>query len=193
MGLASLKDERGMVLVTSLALLLILTLLGIAAIQTTTLEERMAGSIADKNLAFQAAEAALRDAEREIDLETRFPNASAQPPGTAAGTVRDILIAAGPFNAACANGLCYNTAALSAADWRAAKLVMLRDGTGTNYGSQTGRAALPGVVASRYLIDFECLVPAGESEPVYVFTLTALGVGARATTEVILEGSYRVK
>lgn len=194
MGLTNLKNERGMVLVTSLALLLILTLLGIASLQTTTLEERMAGSIADKNNSFQVSEAALRDAEREIFTEVRFPNAYNGQPSDPIDTRRQVLIASGPFTAACAGGLCYNTAGLAPDAWRAAKLAILRAGGGVAYGSQTGRAALPGVTAQpRYLIDFECLTPQGESNGVYVFNIITLGVGARATSEVILEGSYRVK
>jgi type IV pilus assembly protein PilX len=52
-----------MVLITSLVLLLALTLLGLAAMQNTALEERMAGNLRSESLAFQSAEAALREGE----------------------------------------------------------------------------------------------------------------------------------
>lgn len=55
--------QRGAALVTGLILLVLLTIIGITAMRTSGLEERMAGYLRDRNLAFQAAEAALRDAE----------------------------------------------------------------------------------------------------------------------------------
>ncbi len=55
--------QRGFVLIVALVLLLILTILGLAAAQSTSLEERMAGNARNRDMAFQAAEAALRAAE----------------------------------------------------------------------------------------------------------------------------------
>ncbi len=57
------KRQSGSVLVVGLIILLALTLLGIAGMQTTTMEERMAGNTRNRDLAFQAAEAALREGE----------------------------------------------------------------------------------------------------------------------------------
>lgn len=58
-----LKNERGAVLIVSLMILVILTLLGITAMQTTTFQEKMAGNMRSRELSFQAAEAALRQGE----------------------------------------------------------------------------------------------------------------------------------
>jgi type IV pilus assembly protein PilX len=55
--------QRGTTLVVSLIILLLMTLLGVTAIQTSTIEERMAGNTNDRNMAFQAAETALRAGE----------------------------------------------------------------------------------------------------------------------------------
>lgn len=55
--------QNGAVLIISLILLLLLTLIGASSIQTTSLEEKMTGNIRDENLAFQAAETALRAGE----------------------------------------------------------------------------------------------------------------------------------
>lgn len=57
------SSERGAVLIAGLFLLLVLTLLGIAGMQSATLVEKMVGNQRDRDLAFQAAEAALRDGE----------------------------------------------------------------------------------------------------------------------------------
>ncbi|NJD05836.1 MAG: hypothetical protein FIA97_04980 [Methylococcaceae bacterium] len=49
-------------------MLLVMTLIGITGVQVTSLEEKMAGNSRDRNLAFQAAEAALRAAEGSIAM-----------------------------------------------------------------------------------------------------------------------------
>lgn len=58
--------QRGAVLVVSLLMLLVMTILGVAAMQMTRFEERMAGNSRDINIAFQGAEAGLRDGEQRI-------------------------------------------------------------------------------------------------------------------------------
>ena len=57
--------QRGVVLIVALVVLLVLSLLGISSMQGTVMEERMAGNMYDRNLAFQAAEAALRAGEAD--------------------------------------------------------------------------------------------------------------------------------
>jgi type IV pilus assembly protein PilX len=59
-------SQSGAVLIISLIMLLLLTLIGASSMQTSSLEEKMAGNLRDRNLAFQAAESALRDAEQDI-------------------------------------------------------------------------------------------------------------------------------
>ncbi len=61
------KQQKGAVLVISLIFLLVLTVVGVAAMQNTSLEEKMAGNVKDRNLAFQNAESAVREAEAFID------------------------------------------------------------------------------------------------------------------------------
>jgi type IV pilus assembly protein PilX len=51
------------VLIVALVLLLVLSVLGISSMQGTVMQERMAGNTFDRALAFQAAEAALREGE----------------------------------------------------------------------------------------------------------------------------------
>lgn len=58
--MSSRRSQQGVVLIVALILLLVLTVLGLAASQSTSLEERMAGNERNQNIAFQAAEAALR-------------------------------------------------------------------------------------------------------------------------------------
>lgn len=60
------RAQQGFVLIVALILLLVLTMLGLAAAQSTSLEERMAGNARNHDLAFQAAEAGLNAAQAGI-------------------------------------------------------------------------------------------------------------------------------
>lgn len=62
-SLGSRSRQRGVVLVISLLMLLVLTMIGLAATRSTTLEQRMTTNQNDQEVAFQAAEAALRSGE----------------------------------------------------------------------------------------------------------------------------------
>lgn len=55
--------QRGAALIIVLLLLLVMTLLGLASLRSTLLEERMTGAMFDRSLAFQVAESALREGE----------------------------------------------------------------------------------------------------------------------------------
>lgn len=60
------KHQSGVVLVVSLIILLALTLIGVTSSNVTGLEVKMAANSKDQNIAFQAAEAALRAAEDSL-------------------------------------------------------------------------------------------------------------------------------
>jgi type IV pilus assembly protein PilX len=62
-----LARQRGSALIVALVFLLVMTLIGTTAMQGTSQQESMAGNTRNRNLAFQAAEAALRDAENALD------------------------------------------------------------------------------------------------------------------------------
>jgi len=59
-------SQRGASLVIVLILLLVMTLLGLAVLRGTLLEERMSANMYDRSLAFQQAESALREAEEKV-------------------------------------------------------------------------------------------------------------------------------
>lgn len=58
------RRQSGAVLVIGLIILVVLTLLGVQSMRTNVAQERMASNMRDRNVAFQAAEAALREGER---------------------------------------------------------------------------------------------------------------------------------
>lgn len=168
-------QQRGSVLIVSMLILLVMTLLGITAMSTTTLEEKMAGNVRDHNIAFQAAEAALRDGEADLTKNN---------------------IAESLFVAACTNGLCLPAAVGSPPQWEVVDWGA--SGTTTRkYGVGTGAAALAGVaMPPRYIIELLRDIPSpngslttGISAPKTktAFRITAVGYGANAATTVVLQ------
>jgi type IV pilus assembly protein PilX len=63
------RQQRGASLLIALIFLVMMAMLGVTVANVTNLEERMAGNTRDRDLALQAAEAALRDAERRLSVE----------------------------------------------------------------------------------------------------------------------------
>ena len=69
-----ITHQRGAILVTSMLLLLVLTIIGVTAMQMTRMQERMAGNTRDLNLAFQGSEAGLRNGEQLVQVQTVRPD-----------------------------------------------------------------------------------------------------------------------
>jgi type IV pilus assembly protein PilX len=68
------RNQGGASLVVALMFLIVLTILGLVAVRSSTVQERMAGNDRDRAVAFEAAEAALRDAERDIQSNITSAN-----------------------------------------------------------------------------------------------------------------------
>lgn len=65
--------QRGATLMVALILLAVMTLLGLAVLRSTIMDERMAGGMYSRSLAFQSAEAGLREAENVIQSDATLP------------------------------------------------------------------------------------------------------------------------
>src|SRR5687767_9120606 len=63
-------SQQGLVLVVSVIFLLILTIMGIIAMNSTVLNEKMASNLRDTTTSFDAAESALTDAEGWLQDQT---------------------------------------------------------------------------------------------------------------------------
>ncbi len=164
--------QAGVVLITSLVLLLVLTLLGVSGMQNTMLEERMAGNMRDRGLAFQAAEATLREGE---DLLT-----------TAALPV---------FNGN--NGLYQQTRQAPPEIWEDTTKVDWDNGTGVRTFSDSSDAF--GIRRNTQWI-VEELPPvtglggsleAGVAHDIFLYRVTAESVGKTSNAQVILQSVYR--
>lgn len=185
------SPARGFSLLLILIMTAVLSLLALGAMSGAIVQERMVGNARDRQVALQAAEAALRDAEAEIEA-----NASA----------------ADGFTDACASGLCIapsDTAsgAQSAPRWQSINWVSSQTRT---YGSRTGAAALLGpgnlplAAQPRYFIERLPTLPpeVGSSACVgggcannpgdraRAYRITARGSGLRAATTVMLQSVY---
>jgi len=69
-GFCFYSRQKGVVLIIGLIMMLLLTIIGLSAIRGSNMQELMTSNMRDRNMAFQAAEAALRFAEGLIDTET---------------------------------------------------------------------------------------------------------------------------
>lgn len=171
------SDQKGTALVVSLLFLVILSLIAVSSISTATLEERMARNSRDQNIAFQAAEAALKDAETDIAgvATTRVPVIS---PGAFAG------IAAGDCSA---TGLCTPAAAGNNV-WEGSPSRLEDTAKSIAYSNYTASQTLPitgnGAVSQqpRYVIEY--LGAVGIQS---LYRVTVVGYGGVATTKVILQ------
>lgn len=86
--ITKLNHQQGAALIISLILLVVMTILGVSAITTTTMEEKMAGNVRNKHLSFQAAEAALRTGELiagNLPIDTDFDRTNGLYPRSQAG------------------------------------------------------------------------------------------------------------
>lgn len=76
-------DELGTALVFALVMLLLLTLLGITAVTTSSLQEKMAGNMRDQYMAQQAGDSILRDGQSLVISQTTKPTPSCPPDSVA--------------------------------------------------------------------------------------------------------------
>jgi type IV pilus assembly protein PilX len=154
--------ESGVVLITGLIFVVILTLIVLAVLGAGSLEERMAANAMNRQVALQAAEAVGRDAAVRL-----FSTSIATP--------------IDPFDptgfASCSNGYCYRSSNvnLSSIDWSDAK-------TGT-FGDTSSN--LNGVPAQPRFIVEPIAYDGGQPPkvcPRILFRITARGVGPGSAT-----------
>ncbi len=93
-GICGLKNsglgrQRGVALVVALVLLVVVTLVGLAAIRGTTMQQQMTSNFYDREIGFQAAEAGLRDGEAWVTNSANAATARANRDCTAQQCVAD--------------------------------------------------------------------------------------------------------
>ena len=66
-------NQQGTTLIITMIFLLVLSVMGLAGMDVTGLEERMAGNMRDRNMAFQSAESGLLDGENYLETFVTLP------------------------------------------------------------------------------------------------------------------------
>jgi type IV pilus assembly protein PilX len=171
------RRQSGVVLVTALIFLVILTIIVLSVMRGGILEERMASNTRNRQLALQAAEAVLRDASVNLFVATPF-----DPSDLSA------------FTAACTNGYCDKPAAgstprwqtMTAADWTNAAKTRTFAAASSNLA---GLSAQP-----RYIVEFMGYSggQAGGICPKILYQVTARGVG-QDNSVALIQTMYRLQ
>ncbi len=102
------QDPRGVALVVALMMLVVMLVLGLTALRLSTTQERMTGYTLDRQLAFQAAEAALREIEARVENER--PNAGTDCTPTTTATAQTLRVCPAPVASAAARWVSINAA-----------------------------------------------------------------------------------
>lgn len=191
--------QAGFSLVTTLILLIVVTLLGVGASQMVLLSEKSTRFDRDQQIAFQAAEAALVDAEFDI----RGPN-------TAAGQRLGIFTGKNDKNVEFIDGCGTNTSAglcsnLPVLVNGSLKEVMYGvDFTDTSNNSKTvgfgqftgrtfstGSTGLRSEIAPRYIIELIPDPASSSTQPRVLYRVTAMGFGPKKETQAVIQMVFR--
>lgn len=168
-GARAPRRQRGVVLVVGLVVLVLVSLLGVRAMQSATMQERMAAGLEDRNRALQAAEIGLRAGERLVERRARVAGAAwrVHQAGAAALDAAD---------------------SLDPAFWAEGGDTMSLGQGWDEAGELDGSARAP-----RYVIEEiplrSGLEPGALDERIY--RITAAGWGARESSMVVLQSIYR--
>lgn len=166
------RKQAGAALLVCLIILVLVTLMGLTSMRTSVLQEKMSGASSDKSLAFQAAEMALRDAEKVVRLNL----------SSATGFAED-----------CSGGQCVaKPGAASEAetvDWDSDEAAV--------YGEASGADPISGVARQpNYIIElmFNMKPPLGNSadqkKKGTPYRITAIGYGKLERTRVQIQSTY---
>lgn len=189
-------QQRGATLIVGLIFMVALTLLGVMSMKSTLLQERMAGGSRDHSLAFQAAEAALRDAKRDI-LRLKADGTTCVVGAAGCRTVDHVGVAgATEYKSNCLNGLCRDNPCVGGYAFGAGPhtTFSMTAAPSVEYGEYTAAAPIAGVAAQpRYLIEYftrpDAVSPPGAcaAEDIPMYRITARGVGSNLNTVVMLQ------
>ncbi len=197
--------QSGTALIVSLIILSIVTLLGVSNMQSSNAELKMAASMRDRGVAFEAAEAAL--AIIEENLATSPPSRNDLFSNCSGATC---------FNATCQNGLCfdgdyqlsYSEFECQVADYAdsSQRVKFWSDSTLDvwNTANRYQTISVDSVSAPvKYITEFLCFVARDENTPFSaaagennngapLFRITALAKGNGGRASVALQSTYKV-
>lgn len=170
---AGIANQRGATLLVGLIMLLLMTVIGLAAMRGSGMQELMAGNMRDRNQAFQAAEAGLRAAEEVLNGAT-LPAFD----GTVTGYVQDMdgSKRTGFWDNYGWNSSVLTNMSLDGVDSQPRYVV--EEVTSTAYGAGSDGGA----------IDFESSLKA---EDVIYYRVTSRGVGGTSNAVAIVQSTFK--
>lgn len=195
------RQMRGATLIMTLMLLVVVLLLGASAARIAMQGEKSARNDRDRQIAFHAAEAALLDAE--MDIEHSPDPVRSRSHLFAIEAAQDLLqLNEGECGSGHGNvllGICRQLIENALPAWQRVSLTDADSGAvSVGYGHFTGQALQIGVgnlpfALPRYIIEFMPYRRPGERavRAGYVYRITAIGFGARLSTQVVLQSFYR--
>jgi Tfp pilus assembly protein PilX len=181
--------------VTSFFILIALLIIGVSAARMALDGERATRAERDRHVALQSAEAALADAER--DIEGGADSGSARAALFAHGSSEGFVDGCGASREVNA-GLCMPSGAPAAPAWQGVSLAGDDDGRVVEYGRFTG-AFMPAGAGTlparppRYIIELMPYARAGADageRTSNFYRITAIGFGANPDTQVVLQTFY---
>lgn len=188
--------QRGITLVVVLILLVIVTLVGIAGARIALLGERSTRNDRDYQIAWQAAEAALMDAQFDI----RGPNTSGSQRMALFNENNTSVFLPGCNTSSDHRGLCEPSEGKPV--WASVDFLdESNSATTVAYGAYTGRAFDAGATGvrparvPRYIIewvpDTTPLLSASSGSKPIMYRITAMGFGTREDVQVVLQVAFK--
>ncbi len=195
----SLDKQDGASLIITLVMLVAVLLLGISAAQIALQGEKVSRNDRDRQIALQSAEAALKDAE--LDIEGAQSQAMVRSKIFGKDKTEGFTDGCGSGLANIYLGLCMRAEEGEVPIWQeidfldssaGARSVPYGHFTGQSF--QTGLGSLPSKLP-RYIIELMPYNKEGEGvtmdDITYFYRITAIGFGVRETTQVVLQTFYR--
>tara|TARA_R110001592_G_scaffold52511_7_gene160664 strand:+ start:2336 stop:2956 length:621 start_codon:yes stop_codon:yes gene_type:complete len=198
--------QQGSALIISLVMLLLLTMVGVTGMNMTSLEERMSGNYRDHEMAFQAAEAALVEAENFIESTDLTTNDFYTSPACSTTNCFKADCSGGSVNGT-SGGLCFTgTFTVSSEPVNSCVLDASQPWKTMTRWSTAGQVAEADALTNnsteaKYIIEFRCFTvrddtnasadPAILAQWALLFRITALANGGTNDSRVMLQSTYK--
>lgn len=193
------RRQQGASLIVALLMLVAVLLLGVSAAEIALQGEKASRNDRDRQIAFQAAEAGLMDAE--LDIENSLGGAKSRSAIFARDSKEGFTDGCGAGTGNKYLGLCNRAADGAVPVWQTVDFLdtsgqarSVPYGWFTGQSFQAGSGSLP-AKPPRYVIELMAYNREGEGTSIedmtYFYRVTAIGFGMRDTTQVVLQTFYR--
>jgi type IV pilus assembly protein PilX len=177
--------QRGVVLVSSLLLLLVVTIMALSMFRSSGMQEKVAGNMREKQRALQAAVSAQTYAEQWLIANSAT---------TAPAVCNSLLSANAGLGQICSNKLWLSTPSVTTVPWAVAGVANV----GVTYIPPTMNVAAASAASSNNYVSAPTfyITDAGASAdpnvPGEIFQIDAVGYGGNSNTAAVVESTYAV-